>query len=235
MKIKCIIVDDERLARKLVHEYILKIPFLEEVGEFQNGTEALAFLKDNHVDVVFLDIQMPDLTGLEVIKSLKVKPHFILTTAYDQYALDGYELNVLDYLVKPFSFERFAQAVEKAKHLLEMENNVAAQIRAGEDDHFFVKSDYKHIKVKYADILYIEGMKEYVALRLKDNSRVVYLATMKVLEEEFRSKGFIRVHKSYIVSSRHIAAFSGHNIEIGESKIPIGKNYRSLVEELIKK
>ena len=228
MSIKCIIADDEHPALQLLANYISKMPELELVAQCENALEANQFLQEGKIDLIFLDIQMPDLTGLDLLKSLKNKPVVILTTAYSEYALESYELDVTDYLVKPFSFERFIQAVNKAQELITLKKNKGSQ--AGKP-HLFVKADYKKVKLNYEDILYIEGLREYVSFFTKDK-RIIVLESMKNLESTLPADEFIRVHKSYIVSIEKVDAVVGNLLEIGDKQIPVGKSYREKVKQV---
>lgn len=225
--INTIIVDDEPLALDVLETYIEKLPSLNLVARCGNAMEAFEVLKKENIDLIFLDIQMPQLTGIEFLKSLSNPPKVIFTTAYPNYALDGYELNVTDYLLKPIPFDRFMMAVNK----VESGADDAASEKKEKKDFIFVKSDKKLIKVKYKDIKYIEGLKDYVIIRIVDNSRVITLQTMKSLEAKLPSKLFRRIHRSYIVGLDKIDAVVGNMIEIDKKHLPIGKNYR---DELLK-
>ncbi len=229
----CLIVDDEHLARTLLTTYLDKLPQLKLVSSCENAIEALTVLQREHIDILFLDIQMPDLSGLELIRSLSYKPLTIFTTAYAEHALAGYELSVIDYLLKPISFERFVQAVNKATQQLQLKakaeqnlNATPAALPKPGQDHFFAKVDYKLVKVYYAEILYIEGLREYVSIYTADRRLIVYQA-MKHLTEILPAEQFVRVHKSYIVSFSKITSLYGNTIEIGEKQIPIGKSYKA--------
>ncbi len=222
--INAIIVDDEPLALDILESYIEKAPNVNLLKRCENAMEAFEIVRSGEVDLMFLDIQMPQMTGIEFLKSLKNPPLVVFTTAYSEYALDGYSLNVLDYLLKPIPFDRFMVAVNKAFDQLE-----PAEQQAGTADEsadfIFVKSDKKLVKVRYADILYIEGLKDYVIIRMKD-SRVITLQTMKSLESKMPSDKFRRIHRSYIVAIDKIEAVIGNMIEINKKHLPIGKNYR---------
>lgn len=224
--LKCIAIDDEPLALELLSDNISKVPFLELVAECSNPLEALKVLQTQKVDLVFLDIQMPGLTGLQFIQSLAEKPMFILITAYEKYALDGYTLDVLDYLVKPVSLERFIKACNKAKdlHDLKLKTSTAAATKA---DYFFVNVDYKLLKVVFNEITWIEGLKDYIKIHLKNSNRpVITRMSMKSVEEQLPEKEFIRVHKSYIVSVKHITAVMKNSIFIDDLELPVSDNYR---------
>lgn len=225
--IKVIIVDDEPLALDVLETYIEQIPELELVAKCQNAFEANEALKKFPVDVMFLDIQMPQLTGIEFIKTLTDPPEIIFTTAFPDYAVAGFELNALDYLLKPISMERFMKSVNKVSDKL---SSKSAEIEIMEEnEYFFVKADKKLLKVNFDEILYIEGLKDYVIIR-KENGRVITLQTMKSLESKLSAKYFLRIHRSYIVNVNKINAIVGNMIEISEKgqakHLPIGKNYR---------
>ena len=226
--IKVLIIDDEPLALDILETYIERIPDLELVAKCDNAIDANEIIQKEEIDLVFLDIQMPQMTGIELIKSLPSAPKFVFTTAYTEYAVDGFELNALDYLVKPIAFDRFLKAVNKFK-----ESSDAKGTQTNSDDFFFVKADKKLIKIHFNEILYIEGLKDYVIIK-KEQGRVIALQTMKSLESKLPSDIFMRVHRSYIVNINKIKAVVGNAIEITESgqakHIPIGKNYK---EDLI--
>lgn len=228
--IRAIIVDDEPLALDVLESYIEKLPNVELVKRCASAMEAFDVVRSEDVDLMFLDIQMPQMTGIEFLKSLKNPPLVVFTTAYSNYALDGYDLNVLDYLLKPISFERFMAAVNKAfDHLEPAEAPIA-----GEGKEFiFVKSDKKLVKVRYDDILYVEGLKDYVIIRMKESRRVITLQTMKSLESKLPQHLFRRIHRSYIVAVDKIEAVMGNMVEINKKHLPIGKNYREPLLEII--
>jgi len=221
----CLIVDDEHLARSLLAAYVAKLPQLKLVDSCENAMQALAVLQTQPVDVLLLDIQMPDLSGLELVQVLNPRPLVILTTAYAEYALKGFELEVMDYLLKPIAFERFVQAINKAAAQLKLRREAAATV-ASPADYFYAKVDYKWLKVRYEDVLYIEGLKEYVSIFTPQRRLVVYQA-LKKLEHSLPPGKFIRVHKSYIVALDKITAVYGNTIEIGQKEIPIGKSYKA--------
>ena len=236
-KIKCLIVDDEELARKLVENYIQRLPHLEVVAKCANPLDAMQVLQKEKVDLMFLDIQMPELTGIEFLKTLSHKPLIVFTTAYKEYALEGYELDVVDYLLKPFRFERFLQAVNKASNLLKKETTeiktIAADSIAEETakDYILVKSEFKVFRIFYKDILYIESMKEYVAYHTADG-RTLSLGSLKKLQTDLPTQQFIRIHKSYIANINYITALEGNMVHIGDKKLPIGASYK---EEVMKR
>lgn len=238
---KCILVDDEHLARQLLENFVLKFPRLELVAKCKNPLEAMEVLQNEQVDLIFLDIQMPELTGIEFLQTLSHKPFVIFTTAYTEYALEGYQLDVIDYLVKPFAFERFAQATNKAIERFDLMQRAdspkpqptpqQAQPEVPTNDFMTVKADHKLYKVKFADISYVEGMKAYVSFYLPDR-RIVALESLKKLEEQLPAKQFMRIHKSYIVAFDKVSAIEGNQVEIEGKKLPIGKSYK---EEVLKR
>lgn len=227
--IKAIIVDDEPLAQDVLETYIGKMPDLELVRKCGNAFEANEALKEGNIDLMFLDIQMPQLTGVEFLKSLANPPIVIFTTAYPDYAVEGFELNAIDYLLKPISLERFMKAVNKANEMIKVRKGESNHDDSDHKEFFFVKADKKLIKCNYDDILYIEGLKDYVIIR-QDTSRIITLQTMKSLEAKLPSDKFKRIHRSYIVNIDRIRAIVGNMVEVqekGQAKhIPIGKNYR---------
>lgn len=224
MDINCICIEDEKLARTLLHDYVSKVSFLRDLGQFKNPVDALGILEKEQVDLIFLDIQMPEMTGIEFLKTLQKSPVIIFTTAYTEYAIEGYQFEVADYLLKPFSFDRFLQAVNKAKKMIALQQTYPTHSK----NYLVVKSEHRIFKIDYQDILYIEGLKEYVSIYTKENKRIVTLLALKYLEEILPSD-FIRVHKSYIVSFEKIRAMEGNQLAVGDQKIPVGKNYRNEV------
>ena len=231
--INTIIVDDEPLALDVLETYIEKMPELNLVQRCSNALEANEALKKHDIDLMFLDIQMPQLTGIDFLKTLANPPIVIFTTAYPNYAIEGFELDALDYLLKPISLERFMKAANKAIDQINLQNNEGGG--ADGEDFIFVKADKKLIKVRYADIVYIEGLKDYVIIRQEEGKRVITLQTMKSLEKKLPSNLFKRIHRSYIVGIGKIDAVLGNMVEVtekGQKKhLPVGKNYR---EELLK-
>ena len=239
MKIRCAIIDDEFLARQYLKDYVSKIPFLELKGDFNSPLKMFDLLKKGEIDLLFLDIHMPEISGIDFLKSLEKQPYVILTTAYKEYALEGYELNVTDYLLKPFPFERFLKAVNKVADLIE-QNNTAGEDKSSADqmssphideDYLVIRADRKYYKINYDDLIYIEGQKAYVTFNTKQG-QITALASLKELEAKLPSKRFVRIHKSYIVSVNKIQALEGNSIEIGRKYLPIGKNYRKVIDEI---
>jgi DNA-binding LytR/AlgR family response regulator len=237
MKIRCIVVDDEALARKYLKDYISKVPFLEFVGDFNSPLKAYELLEKGKVDLMFLDIQMPEITGLDFLRSLDRKPFVILTTAYKEYALEGYELDISDYLLKPFSFNRFLKAVTKvntamlAKDKQDVSSSDYNQTDFHED-YIIIRADRKYYKINYDDLIFIEGQKAYVTFHSEGKKNVTALASLKELEEKLPENKFIRIHKSYIVSVKKIDALEGNMIEISGEKLPVGKSFKPKVSEL---
>ena len=237
--INTIIVDDEPLALDVLETYIEKMSELNLVQRCSNALEANEALKNHDIDLMFLDIQMPQLTGTDFLKTLANPPAVIFTTAYANYALEGFELNAVDYLLKPISLERFMKAVNKAIEQIELQRKSDAYVveEAG-PDFIFVKADKKLIKVKYDEIIYIEGLKDYVIIR-KDQSRIITLQTMKSLEEKLPTKNFKRIHRSFIVNLDKINAILGNMVEVfekGQAKhLRVGKNYRDDLLAIINK
>lgn len=239
MKIKCLIADDEPLALKLIAEYISRIPHLELAGSCKRATDVPGYL--GQIDLLFLDIRMPGLTGLELLRTLPVKPLVILITAYSEHAIEGFELDVVDYLVKPVTFERFLQAVNKATRQFQLQQRTTqAAIPVPENpiqtevtgkDYFFVKTGFKSVRINFEDILYIEGLKEYVSIFTVGGRKFVKLAALKDLERILPPKQFLRIHKSYIVAVQKVTAAYGNVVELGQLELPVGRNYK---EEVIK-
>ncbi len=242
----CIIVDDEHLARTLLTNYVSKLPNWELINVCENSMQALELISDQSIDVLLLDIHMPDLTGLELLNTLSHPPLTILTTAYADYALEGYELDVLDYLLKPISFERFVQAMNKASEqlkLIEMaesgmhsensEHDIDSQVsNTAERDHIFVKADYKLVKITFSEILYIEGLREYISIFTSEKRYIVY-HSLKNMENLLPEGAFIRIHKSYIVPLDQIASIYGNTVVIRDKELPIGKSYKSQLMDRI--
>ena len=223
--LKCLVVDDEELARTLLENYISRLPHLELVAKCANPLEALKVLQEQEVDVIFLDIQMPELTGIEFLKGLSTKPMVIFTTAYSEYALEGYQLDVIDYLLKPFGFERFVQAVNKAIELKKLKANAVESTENKEKDYLLVRADHKIHKLKFDDILYIQSMREYVAY-FTPTGKILSLIALKKLEEILPSERFLRIHKSYIVNKEKVTTLEGNMVHLNDVKLPIGNLYK---------
>ena len=223
---KCIIADDEQLARNLMETYVSKIPYLDLIACCKNGLEVNTILQGKEIDLLITDIQMPEILGTDLIKSLSNPPLVIFTTAYKDYAIEGFELNAVDYLLKPFAFERFLTAVNKAKAI--HENGHKSQDILLKKDFMTIKADHKLYKVQYLDIKYIEGQREYVSFHTK-SGRITALMSLKKLEDSLPSELFIRCHKSYIINKRMVEALEGNSLLIQEKSIPIGQSYKDKV------
>ncbi len=241
--IRTLIVDDEPLALDVLETYIEQVPELELVARCSNALEANKVLAEEEVDLMFLDIQMPQLTGIDFLKSLVRPPLVVFTTAYPNYAIEGFELDALDYLLKPISMERFLKAVNRAAEMLKLRHaddqpatEPTDDSLQAEDDFIFVKADKKLVRVNYDDVLYIEGLKDYVIIRM-EKGRVITLQTMKSLEDKLPQNRFQRIHRSYIVNLDKIQAIIGNMVEViekGQVKhLPVGKNYREALLAII--
>ena len=230
--LRCIAVDDEPLALELLEDNISKVPYLQLVATCSNAMEAMKVLQQQPADLIFLDIQMPGLTGLQFIQSMTEKPMIILITAYEKYALEGFNLDVTDYLVKPVSLDRFVKACNKAKELYELKNRTNKDAPSN-PDYFFVNVDYSLLKINFNDIRYIEGLKDYIKIHLKSSSRaIITRMAMKAIEEELPVAKFLRIHKSYIISLEHITAIRKNSVFIDEIELPVGENFRAAVGNL---
>lgn len=225
-KIRCAIVDDEPLVLNLLENYVAKTPSLVLCGAYSNAINALEGLKTEPVDLIFLDIQMPDLSGMEMAKIISPETRIVFTTAFEQYAVDGYKVNALDYLLKPVSYPEFLQTVEKAAKWFSR--------REARQDSIFVKSDYRLVQIKFSDILYIEGLRDYLKIHLAhETSPVLTLMSMKSMEAGLPSDKFIRVHKSFIINKTWIEAVDRGRIVIGKTSIPVGDNYKANFQKSI--
>jgi DNA-binding LytR/AlgR family response regulator len=227
--IRCIAIDDENLALELLEDDIRKVPFLELVKTYKSGFEAMDMLQNEKIDLLFLDIQMPDISGIQFLKSLSHPPLVIFTTAYEKYALEGFELDVIDYLLKPYLFERFLKAVNKAQEYLTNTGKIrspepAEEARAS-SNFFFVKSDYKLVKIEISEIQYIESLKDYIKI-YTGGKPVLTLSSMKAIEDRLPSSDFIRAHRGFIVNIRKIQYIHRNFVMVENKEIPIGENYR---------
>jgi len=225
----CIAVDDEPLALALIEDFSKKIPFLNFIKSCKNAFEAIDVIQKEKIDLIFLDINMPDVSGIELIKNIDNKPFVIFTTAYSEYAVEGFELNAVDYLVKPFLFERFFKAVNKAYELFNLKNKKqpikVVESNSTVQDFIFVKADYSSIKIFLKDILYLEGLKDYVKIHTVEK-KLLTLITMKKIEEKLPSSNFIRVHRSFIVALDKIESIQRNRIIINNVRIPVGNSYK---------
>ncbi len=230
--LRCVCVDDEPHALEILQLYVEKTNFLEVDFATTNPWEAIDFVKNNEVDILFLDIQMEGLTGLQVLDILDKKPAIILTTAYQEYALKGYEYKVDDYLLKPYSYDRFLKAV---KGIAEKKVITNIEKSANEIDHIFIKGDAKNKfhRVLFSDILYIEGLRNYVQFHC-ENEKIITLQNMKKLQEELPAQLFFRIHKSYIINLNKIKAVEGNSVQLGDKNLPIGASYKSTFMQLFK-
>ncbi|WP_266205261.1 LytR/AlgR family response regulator transcription factor [Pontibacter kalidii] len=230
MTIRCLAVDDEPLALDIIESYVSKLPYLNLVKTCSSATEAMQVLQEEQIDLMFLDIEMPELTGIQFLNILRHQPLIIFTTAYPDYALEGFNQDAVDYLLKPIPFDRFLKAVTKAQERLQRKNGKGteapvAQPAAAEHDFMFVKADYKTIRVDFRDILWIEGLKDYIIIQTKDQKIITLLSMNKMMEKLPDSK-FLRVHRSFIVSLQKIDSIEKSRIRIGNKEIPIGEVYK---------
>ncbi|GAB4327273.1 MAG: LytTR family DNA-binding domain-containing protein [Bacteroidales bacterium] len=222
MKHSCLIIDDERFARELLEEYIGMTPVLELCGSARGAMEGLDLIREHSPDIIFLDIQMPDLTGIELLKTLEKPPVVIITTAYKEYALEGYDLDVADYLLKPFTFERFLKAVNRASKRVENRGRPDEGNQA--KDLFSFKADGAWYRIPYSDILYIEGLKEYIIIHT-ETKRYLVLERMHHLEQRLPGEMFLRVHKSFIINTGKATSLYGNTLMIEDREIPVGRTY----------
>ena len=229
MKLKCALVDDEPLALGLLESYVAKTPFLELTGKYSSAVQAMQELLEKQADLLFLDIQMPELNGLEFSKMVASHTRIIFTTAFEQYALEGYKVNALDYLLKPISYNDFLQAANKALQWFELTKQPQEEMSS-----IFVKSDYKLVQIKLDNILYIEGLKDYVKIYEEGESRpILSLMSMKSMEELLPASRFIRVHRSYIVQKNKIRVIDRGRIIFGKTSIPVSESYKAIFQEYL--
>lgn len=232
--LKCIAIDDEELALELLEDNISKIPYLKLAGKFSNPLKAIQFLQEENIDIVFLDIQMPGLSGLKFVKSLPQKCMYIFITAYEKYALEGYHLNVVDYLLKPVALERFVQACNKALELSHLKNKPSINPATSHSSYFFINANYSLLKINFAEIMWIEGLKDYIKIHLKSSAKpVVSKMSMKSIEEQLPSSVFLRIHKSYIVSKDFITSIKKTSIFLENIELPVGDTYKDAVAEYV--
>ena len=237
MQHTCLIVEDEPLARNLLTEYVKKIPFLTLVKACSNPMEGLEVLRSNAIDILFLDIQMPEITGITLLKILQKKPMVILTTAYSEYAIESYDLDVVDYLLKPITFDRFLKAVDKASQRITSPpaNPVTDKTQSETSPDFvFVKDGTKLVRINFDDVLYVEGLKDYVTIHTK-TQKVVTLQRLKSLEMQLPADKFIRIHHSYIIALKAIDVIHKGEVQIGNAMIPISDSYKKAFKDLIDK
>ena len=234
MSLKCIVVDDEPLAIEIMESYVSKVEQLHLLGSFRNAISAFTFLQENNVDLIFLDIQMPKLSGIDFIKTLKHPPKVIFTTAFREYALEGFELEIVDYLLKPIPFDRFLKAVAKVLHQPVISPVSNTKHEPAPDNYVFFKVDKKMIKTKMTEVLYIESIKDYVKVKTSDKE-IVTQQKISYLEESLPREQFLRIHRSFIVNLEKIDAYSATDVEIGKHSIPIGRNYKNDVMKVLAK
>ena len=237
MNIRCLIVDDEPLAVRLISSYIQQVPGLEIAGVCNNAIDAFTILREQKVDLLFLDIKMPKLLGTDFLRSISTPPKVIFITAYRDYALDGYELDIVDYLLKPVSFTRFMKAISKATKLISLDNNFSSIDTAhnnNKDSFLYFKIDKEMQKVLLFEILFIESSKEYVKLHLENGKPLLVKQSISSMQKLLSPHRFLRVHRSYIVTIEKISSYSPTHITIGNNKIPIGRLYKNEVHEVLK-
>ena len=242
MKIKCIAIDDEPLALDIISEYCTKFTFLNLIKTFDNALDVIEYLKSNEVDLMFLDIQMETLTGIQLLNILKKRPKVIMTTAYEQYALKGYELDISDYLLKPISLERFSSAVNKVYENILFEKNHAANNSVSlenngsdtKETYFFVRADSKHIKVIFDEILYIEGQGDYLSI-VTEKGKIMTLQNFATIQKSLPKPEFLRIHKSYIIPFSKIEKIDKNRVFINNKAIPFSDTYKKELLEMIKK
>jgi len=228
MTIKCLVIDDEPVARKGIAGYVEQTPFLKLEGSCKSAIEANEILHKKEIDLLFLDIQMPDLTGTEFVRSIENPPMVIFTTAYRDYAIEGFELNALDYLVKPISFQRFLKAANKAQSFFEMQRQPAQKLTGIAQDYFFIKCDGQFIKIKMDNVLYFESEKDYVFI-YTEQKRYLTLLSLKQLEKELPPDRFLRVHRSFLVSLEKVESVDGNQLVIKDKRIPVSRNLQETI------
>lgn len=238
MTLDCIIVDDEPLALELMESYVKRTPFLNLVGKYSSAVQAMGDIVGKNIDLMFLDIQMPELNGLEFSKTVDRHTKIIFTTAFGQYAIDGYKVNALDYLLKPVSYVDFLRAANKAAEWFEVyktgESSIQQPVSQSDRDYIFVKSDYKLVRVDLKDILYVEGLKDYVKIYIEGQPKpIISLMTMKAMEEMLPTEKFLRVHRSFIVNKEQIKVVDRGRIVFGKEYIPVGDNYKQAFQTFI--
>ncbi|WP_372776512.1 LytR/AlgR family response regulator transcription factor [Mangrovibacterium sp.] len=233
MKIRTITIDDEPLALKLLSSYVEKTPYMELLGEFDNPLDAMEFLETTTVDLIILDIQMPDLSGVEFARVQHTQAKLIFTTAYEKYAVESYKLNAVDYLLKPYSYQEFLQAAGKAKKLIDLEQGAATSVEAN-SQFLFLKSEYKIRRINFDDILYVEGLKDYVKVFLAHEEKpILSLSSMKAMEEKLPADEFMRVHRSFIVHLNKIEVIERSRIVFGKTYIPVSDQYKEKFQEYL--
>ncbi|WP_394773820.1 LytR/AlgR family response regulator transcription factor [Flavobacterium sp.] len=235
---KCVIIDDEPLAVELLEDFVGKVDSLELISTFNNAIDAVSFINQNNVDLIFLDIQMPHFSGIDFLNTIEKKPLVIFTTAYSDYAVEGFNLGAVDYLVKPIPFHRFLKSVVRAQQVLNPAVNVQAISESTtapelEQDFMFVRAEYENVKMNFADILFIEGLKDYVKIYTTDNKFTLTLISLIKLENLLSSKGFSRIHRSYIINIKHVKSIQKNKVLISDKRIPISESYKNSFFERI--
>ncbi len=235
MQLKTLAIDDEPLALKLLIDYIEKTPFLDLVAGFDNPIDAMEFITTHMVDLIFLDIQMPDLTGIEFAKTLQNPPKLIFTTAFDKYAVEGFKLNAVDYLLKPFNYQEFLQATQKARNLIELEQSANHQVES-DKEFLFLKSEHKIRRISFGHIMYIEGLKDYVKVYIDNEPKpILSLTSMKSILSKLPDKKFMRVHRSFIVNLEKIETIERGRIVFGKTYIPVSDQFKDEFQEFVQK
>ncbi|MCC9063184.1 LytR/AlgR family response regulator transcription factor [Flavobacterium piscisymbiosum] len=235
---KCVIIDDEPLAVELLEDFVRKVDSLELIHTFNNAIDAVSFINQNNIDLIFLDIQMPHFSGIDFLNTIEKKPLVIFTTAYSDYAVEGFNLGAVDYLVKPIPFHRFLKSVVRAQQVLNpttivqaiSENTTAPELQ---QDFMFVRAEYENVKMNFADILFIEGLKDYVKIYTTDNKFTLTLISLIKLENLLSSKGFSRIHRSYIINIKHVKSIQKNKVLISDKRIPISESYKNAFFERI--
>lgn len=230
--INCVLIDDEPLALQLLEDFVNKTPYLKLAGKFEEPMQALALLESRTIDLLFLDIKMPDISGIDFFRSLSHKPEVIFTTAYSEFAIDGFELKAMDYLLKPVSFEKFLAACNRVKEYLELKNQKTTKT----EDYFFINAAHKLHKLFYDDILYLEGLKDYTKIHLASSSQpLIILHNLKYFEDLLNPAAFIRIHRSYIISLRRLTTVSRKSVTIHSRELPVSDNYRESFFSIVEK
>jgi len=234
MKISCIAIDDEPIALKQITSYIQRTPFLDHIASCKSAFEAMSIIASNHIDLMFVDIQMPDLNGVDFVKACGKDQKIIFTTAYEQYAVDGFKVDAIDYILKPFGYDEFLKSAQKAFYYFKLLNRAKEENSTG-NDYFFVRSDYKLRKVLLEDVQYVEGQREYVKIVLRNDSPVVTMMSMKSIEAKLPSSLFMRVHRSFIINLNHVEVFDCGCIILGKQRIPVSDQYKKVFMDYLDK
>ena len=235
---KCVIIDDEPLAVDLIKEFVSKVETLELVNTFNNAIDAIAVINQSNIDLIFLDIEMPHFTGIDFLNAIDKKPLIIFTTAYSEYAVEGFNLGAVDYLVKPIPFHRFLKSVTRAQQLFRSQSTSISTVTATtpeiQQDFMFVRAEYENVKLNFEDILYIEGLKDYVKIYTTDNKYTLTLISLIKLENLLSSKGFARIHRSYIINIKHVKSIQKNKVVINDKRLPISESYKTSFFDRIK-